>query len=113
MISRLFPHFPWIIVFVLVLLTMQMPAPAMARGWKDGSLAYLDNGIIRLGLDLSQGGAATCLSRSGSDANMINSHDCGREVQLSFYSGPNPFHPPGTTSCPKAGPGLGGIRSVR
>jgi len=60
-------------------------------------MAYLDNGSVRLGLDLSQGGAVTYLSKSGSDVNVINSADRGREVQLSFYSGPNPFQPAGAT----------------
>ncbi len=105
MTGRLLLHFPWVVFFVIILLVVRMPALAVARGWNDGSMVYLDNGIIRLGLDLSQGGAITYLSRSGSDAitagprvkNMINSYDRGREVQLSFYSGPYMFHPPGTT----------------
>ena len=28
--------------------------------------------------------------------NLINTHDWGRQVQLSYYSGPVPFNPPGT-----------------
>ena len=60
------------------------------------TLTYLDNGRIRLGLDLEMGGAVTYLAESGGGSNMINSWDHGRQVQLSFYSGPVPFQPPGS-----------------
>jgi len=63
-------------------------------------MTYLDNGQIRLGLDLDMGGAVTYLAESGGGSNMINSWDHGRQVQLSFYSGPVPFHPPGTRLDP-------------
>jgi hypothetical protein len=59
------------------------------------NMSYLDNGQIRLGVDLSIGGAVTYLSKSGQKDNIINSCDWGREVQLSFYSGPVPFRPAG------------------
>lgn len=54
-------------------------------------MSWLDNGTIRLGADLSIGGAVTWLSRSGSEENVINSFDWGRQVQMSYYSGPVPF----------------------
>jgi hypothetical protein len=60
-----------------------------------GTMSYLDNGQIRIGVDLGLGGAITYLSKSGSDENVINSADKGREVQMSFYSGPVPFTPHG------------------
>lgn len=61
-------------------------------------LSTIDNGVIRLGIDLELGGAITYLSPAGTnrEINLINSHDWGRQVQLSYYSGPVPFHPPGT-----------------
>ncbi len=31
------------------------------------------------------------------ELNVVNSSDCGRQVQLSFYSGPVPFQPPGSS----------------
>ena len=52
---------------------------------------YLDNGVIRLGVDLNMGGAITYLSRSGTEQNLVNSFDCGRQIQMSYYSGPVPF----------------------
>ncbi len=54
-------------------------------------MSWLDNGTIRLGVDLSLGGAITWLSRSGSEVNLVNSHDWGRQVQMSYYGGPVPF----------------------
>ncbi|MFM1769165.1 MAG: hypothetical protein RJA22_1694 [Verrucomicrobiota bacterium] len=53
-------------------------------------MSYLDNGHVRVGVDLNHGGAIVFLARAG-DSNLINSHDLGRQVQLSFYSGPVPF----------------------
>src|SRR4051794_15962060 len=54
-------------------------------------VSYLDNGTIRVGVDLTLGGAITYLSKSGDPLNVINSYDWGRQVQMSFYSGPVPF----------------------
>ena len=58
-------------------------------------MSWLDNGVIRVGIDRSLGGAITWLSQSTAvtprPANVINSHDFGRQIQMSFYSGPVPF----------------------
>lgn len=59
------------------------------------TMSYLDNGAIRVGIDLTIGGAITWVSKSGSDVNLINSADWGRQIQMSHYSGPNPFKPNG------------------
>lgn len=55
-------------------------------------MSYLDNGVIRLGVDLNLGGSITYLSKSGSQDNLVNSWDFGRQIQMSYYSGPVPFH---------------------
>jgi len=57
-------------------------------------MSFIQNDQIRLGADLSIGGSVTHLSANGGP-NMINSHDWGRQIQMSFYSGPNPFEPNG------------------
>ena len=67
----------------------------------EAKMSYLDNGEIRLGIDLSIGGAVTYLSDAQKPNNLINSFDWGRQVQMSFYSGPIPFQPPGTTLAPE------------
>ena len=54
-------------------------------------MSYLDNGTLKVGVDLDLGGAITYLSPSGRDLNLINSYDWGRQVQMSHYSGPVPF----------------------
>jgi len=55
-------------------------------------MRYLENSRVRLGVDLSLGGAVTLLvDKKNGPANMINSHDWGRQIQLSYYSGPIPY----------------------
>ena len=63
-------------------------------------MSWLDNGQIRLGVDLTIGGAVTYLADATEKQNVINSHDWGRQVQMSFYSGPNPFEPNGKKPRP-------------
>ena len=67
---------------------------AGAAGDGKTPMSLIENDQIRLGADLDIGGSITHLStRTG--PNMINSHDWGRQIQMSFYSGPNPFEPDG------------------
>jgi hypothetical protein len=84
--------------FFLCLVAAAVACPLFAQrpgppGPKFSRMSYLDNGTIRLGVDLDAGGAITYLSRSGVEENVINTHDFGREVQMSFYAGPIPFAP--------------------
>ena len=58
------------------------PAPKMT---------FLDNGEVRIGLDLALGGAVTFISSQHHPGNIINSADLGRQIQMSHYSGPWPF----------------------
>lgn len=63
-------------------------------------VSYLDNGTVKIGVDLGLGGAITYLSKSRSDANLVNSHDWGRQIQMSNYSGPIPYEPHGKKPRP-------------
>jgi hypothetical protein len=54
-------------------------------------MSFLDNGSIKIGVDLDIGGTITFLARSQKGENAINSHDLGRQIQQSYYSGPSPF----------------------
>jgi hypothetical protein len=56
-------------------------------------MSFLDNGTIKIGVNLDIGGTITFLARSGGGEkeNTINSHDLGRQIQQSYYSGPTPF----------------------
>ena len=68
---------------------------ATFRADRKDRMEFLDNGQIKLGVDLDLGGAITYLSQSGSDVNVVNSADWGRQIQMSHYSGPVPFKPHG------------------
>ena len=58
-------------------------------------MSFVDNGIIRLGVNLNLGGSVTYLADADDRINIINNHDWGRQIQMSFYSGPVPFTPGG------------------
>lgn len=75
-------------------------AALCAAGTETSRMSWLDNGQIRLGVDLTIGGAITYLADSSGQDKVINSHDWGRHVQMSFYSGPTPFEPNGKKPRP-------------
>jgi len=78
-------------LFAALFIAILLPAPADAAG----PMSYLDNGVIRLGVDLGKGGTITYLANSGpSSVNVVNSYDLGREVQQSYYSGPDNYGNP-------------------
>lgn len=52
------------------------------------AFVFLDNGVIRVGVDATRGGSIGWLSLSSSNESLVNKHDEGREIQLSFYAGP-------------------------
>jgi len=56
-------------------------------------MTFLDNGQVRIGMDLALGGAVTFISSKDHPVNIINSADLGRQIQMSHYSGPWPFAP--------------------
>lgn len=58
------------------------------------NISWIENDKIKLGINLGLGGAVTYLAEHGKP-NLINSADWGRQVQMSFYSFPIPFHPEG------------------
>lgn len=53
-------------------------------------MSCLSNADAKVGIDLNRGGAIVFLARTG-EGNLINNFDLGRQVQLSFFSGPVPF----------------------
>jgi Divergent InlB B-repeat domain len=66
------------------LVVAALAAPASAGA----TISYLTNGQIEVGVDLDEGGVITHLSLPGG-ASVINDHDLGRQVQQSYYSGPD------------------------
>jgi len=79
-------------VFCLILFSVAVTRTSAAE---PAQMSWLDNGQIRFGADLTIGGAITYLADSDEKVNVVNSHDWGRQVQMSFYCGPNPFEPDG------------------
>jgi hypothetical protein len=73
-----------VLLCVPLLTVFVSPAPAER-------MSFLDNGSIRIGVDLDLGGTITFLADSKTGESIINSHDLGRQVQQSYYSGPHPF----------------------
>ena len=55
------------------------------------NMTFLDDGEVRIGMDLGLGGAVTFISSKDHPGNIINSADLGRQIQMSHYSGPWPF----------------------
>ena len=90
-------------VLILAILGLCQPMP--------GQVSYLDNGNIKIGVDLGMGGSITYLSQSNSTYNVVNSADLGREIQQSFYSGPYPYDPNGTQHSAYAGWGWNPVQS--
>ncbi|HEX2973877.1 MAG TPA: hypothetical protein VHP11_16205 [Tepidisphaeraceae bacterium] len=88
----------WLAAFFIWMASVVLPA--MASG-QEGKMSYLDNGIIRLGVNLEVGGAITYLSKAGDTTNLVNNWDWGRQIQMSHYSGPVPFLVPGKEPAPQ------------
>ncbi len=65
------------------------------RGNADSSkrMRYIQNQYIKVGIDLSLGGSITYIADIKKQENLVNNFDWGRQVQMSFYSGPVPFEP--------------------
>jgi len=64
------------------------------------SMSFIENGQVKVGVDLNLGGAITYIADVKNQENVINNTDWGRQVQMSFYSGPVPFEPDGKKASP-------------
>jgi hypothetical protein len=63
-------------------------------------MSFIANEYIKVGIDLNLGGAITYLADPKKGESLINNADWGRQVQMSFYSGPVPYEPDGKKSHP-------------
>ena len=75
----------------------------LSGGVVEAAVRYLDDGTIKIGIDLNKGGSITYFARFGQQyagTNVVNSHDLGREIQQSYYCGPYPYSPPGVPKNP-------------
>ena len=62
-------------------------------------MSWLENEVIKLGVDLERGGAIVYLAEVGGE-NLVNNFDLGRQVQLSYFSGPVPYGVDGKSPAP-------------
>jgi hypothetical protein len=75
----------------LPFVVFQSVALGQAPSLPPAQMTFLDNGQVRIGMDLALGGAVTFISSKEHPGNIINSADLGRQIQMSHYSGPWPF----------------------
>lgn len=54
-------------------------------------MEYIDNGMVKLGVDLGVGGAITYIADSQAGKNIVNNYDWGRQIQMSFFGYPVPY----------------------
>lgn len=52
-------------------------------------IIYLINKFVKIGMDDAKGGAICYISKANSNENIINTWDCGRLIQQSYYGGPD------------------------
>lgn len=86
------PHRPIVLLLLSLLTTISV---AGRQKFDPSQLEFIDNGAIKLGVSKDLGGAITYLSKSGSEENVINNFDWGRQIQMSFFGGPVPYHEAG------------------
>ena len=83
---------------LLLAVSLNSPNQPQVPFVRHPKMAYIENGVIKLGVDLNLGGSITYLAPiSHPEKNLVNSSDLGRQIQLSYYSGPVPYHPKGAT----------------
>ncbi len=92
------------VVVACGLLTMaaslaQAEGPPKAGKDESGTMSFVENRFIRVGITLKWGGAITHVSAPGGP-NIINSFDLGRQIQQSYYSGPPNYQREGKQKSP-------------
>jgi hypothetical protein len=65
-----------------------LPTAASPRTYRVGTKLYLDNGIVKVGVETAWGGAITEFDWHG--LNFVNNFDTGRCIQVAVYDG-NPY----------------------
>ncbi len=75
--------------------TQTARAESIPSSQKNEMISYVDNGVLRVGIDLAQGGAITYLAKAREKVNVVNNFDRGRQIQMSLFMGPVPYLPEG------------------
>jgi hypothetical protein len=83
-----------ILTAALVGAGLGLAEPKQSPSDNSDRMAYLDNGIIKVGVDLKRGGSIGYLADVRKGSNVVNVHDLGRWIGQSYYAGPQPFGTP-------------------
>ena len=75
------------LIYCGLLMSFLCAVEVFASAWIDGNKGWLDNGIMKLGIDSTYGGAIVYVSHSSSSTNLVNIYDYGRLIQQSYYAG--------------------------
>jgi len=78
-----------ILMFCCVLLLA--PMVSAKEEVDESKMEYIDNGTIKLGVNLALGGAITYIADSKTGKNIVNNWDWGRQIQMSFFAHPVPY----------------------
>lgn len=65
--------------------------PMPGSPYPPNGIGWLDNGTVKIAVDLNYGGAVTYFSKSNTNVNTVNNSDHGRQMQWAVYSGPDNF----------------------
>jgi len=68
--------------------------PSVSSVGRASEMSFLDNGSVRVGVDLRNGGAIGYVAASDGGDDLVNIHDLGRYVQQSYYMAPAGFGSP-------------------
>ena len=69
---------------LLLLLPLSLAAAEPAANTR-----FVDNGRVKIGVDLDSGGSIFWFSELPGDRNLLNHHDRGRFIQQSYYGRPD------------------------
>ena len=75
---------------LLALSLLSSPSNALDNKKKTGrDWEYLDNGVVRIGIDKSRGACIGYFAESKTKRNLLNNYDEGRFIQQSYYGRPD------------------------
>jgi hypothetical protein len=93
--ERMKPLIRCVILLVGVIAVALVPADSTGHADpKPPNRSHLDNGLIKIGVDLDRGGSVGYLADPKKGGNVVNVHDLGRWIGQSYYAGPKPFGTP-------------------
>jgi hypothetical protein len=79
----------WTFLLLAPLLAISLPARALDKKKADRHWEYLDNGMVRIGIDKSRGACIGYFAESETGRNLLNNYDEGRFIQQSYYGRPD------------------------